>query len=225
MPEPQTHPLKRVPSAHGSVQNPAWRVSDTADVMFNIDNSPEQNGLWSFRKILCIFLILPFLGPAPGSMPSISWIWWADIHKALITSDEMNSAWENRAEQSGAAHMRWNVLHRHVIWNQKLFLISVLKRLFSILFLGEMRKMLGALTLSLNCVFVDRTSVILHVLTHVTSLWKDFEVRIFFYFLSGISWISFAQQRDFSAILSTLFPFLKTWVYCFTFTPIIYICY
>lgn len=42
-------------SACGSVQNSAWRISDTADVMFNIDNSPEQNGLWSFRKILCFF--------------------------------------------------------------------------------------------------------------------------------------------------------------------------
>lgn len=95
--ELQTLPLRRVSPARGSVQkNPAWWASHTADVMFNIDNSPERNGLWSFRKILCAFFFffpffkLSFLGPAPGLMPSISWIWWADILKALITSDEMN---------------------------------------------------------------------------------------------------------------------------------------
>lgn len=48
-------PVEGVSSARGSIRNPVWRVSDTADVMFNIDNSPERNGLWSFRKILCFF--------------------------------------------------------------------------------------------------------------------------------------------------------------------------
>lgn len=56
-------PFEEASSAHGSAQKPAWRVGDTADVMFNIDNSPERNGLWSFRKILCIsfFFSFPFL--------------------------------------------------------------------------------------------------------------------------------------------------------------------
>ena len=106
-----------------SKKKTAWRASHTADVMFNIDNSPERNGLWSFRKILCAFFFpslffkLSFLGPAPGLMPSISWIWWADILKALITSDEMNCLWK----QSGAKLIRGEMCFtRHVAPNQRL---------------------------------------------------------------------------------------------------------
>lgn len=33
--------VEAVLSASGSIQTPAWRVSDTADALFNIDNSPE----------------------------------------------------------------------------------------------------------------------------------------------------------------------------------------
>lgn len=108
--------------------NPAWRASDTADVMFNIDNSPEQNGLGSFGKILCdlffflfFFFQLPFLGPTPGFMSSISSIWWADIHKALITSNEMNSVYENRADRASVVHMRWNLFCVHVVSNLNYF--------------------------------------------------------------------------------------------------------
>lgn len=39
----------------------------------------------------------------------------------------MNSVCENRAEQSDTAHMGWNALRRHVIGNQKLFLMSLFK--------------------------------------------------------------------------------------------------
>lgn len=122
-------PVEGVSSARGGVQDPLWWASDTADVMFNIDNSPEQNGLGSFGKILCdlfsFFFFsskLPFLGPAPGFMSSINSIWWADIHIALITSDEMKSVCENRAGRAAVVHVRWNLFCvPHIISNLNYF--------------------------------------------------------------------------------------------------------
>lgn len=115
-------PFEEASSAHGSAQKPAWRVGDTADVMFNIDNSPERNGLWSFRKILCISFFFLFL-----FLTTISWpcAWIHAIHQLDLMGEErypqssyhlrwkMNSVCENMAEQSGDSRVTLGALQWH----------------------------------------------------------------------------------------------------------------
>lgn len=150
-------PVEGVSSARGSTQNPA----DTADVMFNIDNSPERNGLWSFRKILCVFF-------------TISWpcAWIGVIHQFDLMGRYPQSSyrlrWNELCLWKQSRAMRWNVLHRRFMGNQELFLRSLYNR-FSFLLCGIKRKCQKpwrcrwcrwsrSWVLSLNCVSVDHTS-------------------------------------------------------------------
>lgn len=104
-------PTEGVSSARGSVEKPAWRVSDTADVMFNIDNSPERNGLWSFRKILCVFFFF-FLF---SFLTTISWpcAWIPAIHQFDLMGRYPQSSY----------HHRWNelCLWKHHSWGEVCF--------------------------------------------------------------------------------------------------------
>lgn len=124
-------PVEGVSSARGSVQTPAWWVSATADVMFNIDNSHERNGLWSFRKILCVFFFFflncHFLALRLDSChPSAGFD--GQISTKLLSPPMKWTLWkQSRVELSMRGEM--------CFIGKKWFLISLLKRLmFSFLF-------------------------------------------------------------------------------------------
>lgn len=102
-------------------KGPAWRAYDTADVTFNIDNSPERNGLWSFRKILSVLFSL---------LTTISWpsAWIRAIHQRNLMGRSPQSSYRLQWNELCLWKQAWHIcskrLWRYIIVNVESFQIS-----------------------------------------------------------------------------------------------------